>query len=268
VAAVAALMGFLFTTDGRSGVLPERPPAGLSQLVSDINLAQQIVDDRSSSDEQLASAGEFEQLATFELSHRPAAVQRATLARLDRQAAAMMRSNLEAAASLSQLVEPRTALPPWKIISPPPASTLLGYFRTAQARFGVPWRYLAAIELIETKFGRVAGPSTAGAQGPMQFMPATWAAYGTGDIHSPEDAILAAARYLAANGAPSEMADALYHYNPSASYVRAVEAYAQRMHADGRAYLGYYYWRVIYAYRRGDVILPVGYPKARPIPVP
>ena len=65
---------------------------------------------------------------------------------------------------------------------------------------GVGWNYLAAINLIETRLGSVVGPSTAGAQGPMQFLPSTFAAYGDGgDIHSPRDSIIAAGRYLAAN---------------------------------------------------------------------
>jgi membrane-bound lytic murein transglycosylase B len=142
---------------------------------------------------------------------------------------------------------------------------LLSYFRAAQRRFGVPWQYLAAIEFIETKFGRVHGLSSAGAQGPMQFLPSTWALYGTGNIDNPRDAILSAARYLVANGAPADMANALYHYNNSFDYVHAVQDYAARMTADARAYYGYYYWQVLYSRAGGTVILPVGYPRVRPV---
>ena len=61
----------------------------------------------------------------------------------------------------------------------------------------------------------------------MQFLPATWKRYGGGgDIHATSDAILAAARLLRANGAPADMAGALYAYNPSRRYVRTVSAYA------------------------------------------
>jgi hypothetical protein len=67
----------------------------------------------------------------------------------------------------------------------------------------VRWFYLAAINFVETDFGRVAGPSSAGAQGPMQFLPATWAIYGHGDIHRASDAIVAAARFLAAITLPT-----------------------------------------------------------------
>jgi hypothetical protein len=55
------------------------------------------------------------------------------------------------------------------------------------------------------------------------------------------------------------MAAALYAYNPSRRYVRAVRAYASQLRANRRAYLGYYHWQVFY----GDTLLPEGYP-ARP----
>jgi hypothetical protein len=178
-----------------------------------------------------------------------------------------MRANLLAAGTLARLVVPQVSLPHWRIVSPPSPRTLLGYFRAAQSRFGVGWEYLAAIEFVETKFGRVHGLSPAGAQGPMQFMSATWKLYGHGDVHNPRDAIFGAARYLVASGARSDISGALYHYNPSADYVIAVESYARRMRADPRAYDGYYYWQVIYARRTGSLILPVGYPKVRPVPL-
>jgi hypothetical protein len=178
-----------------------------------------------------------------------------------------MRTNLDAASALAGLVVPHKRLPHWTIVLPPPPSTLLGYFRTAQSRFGVRWEYLAAIELIETRFGRIQGVSSAGARGPMQFLPDTWARYGSGNIDNAHDAILGAARYLVANGAPGDMADALYHYNNSRDYVRAVQDYASRMRADPLAYDGYYYWQVFYAHAGGTVFLPVGYPKVRPVPV-
>ena len=119
----------------------------------------------------------------------------------------------------------------------------------------MPWEYLAAIHLVETRMGRIKGDSIAGAQGPMQFIPTTWAIYGRGgDITSNRDAIHAAARYLRATGAPADMARALRAYNNSARYVRAVTAYAQQIQADERAYLGYHAWQVYY----GDRLLPPG----------
>jgi hypothetical protein len=235
--------------------------------VADLDRAQAIIDDSTSPPAAIQSAGEFEQLATVELAGRPVRAQKATLALLGPSARAAMAANLSAAHALAGLEAPPRPLPPWRIIQPPAPRTLLAYFHLAQRRFGVRWQYLAAIELVETKFGRVRGPSSAGAQGPMQFLPSTWATYGRGNIDNPHDAILAAARYLVASGAPADMTAALYHYNPSLNYVRAVQDYAARMRADPRAYYGYYYWQVIFRRLGGKVILPVGYPKARPVPI-
>ena len=93
-----------------------------------------------------------------------------------------------------------------KVGAPPPLSDLVSFYREAQARYGVGWNYLAAIHLVETKFGRVKSNSVAGAQGPMQFIPSTWQIYGNGgDIQDPHDAILAAANLLHNNGAPPQI---------------------------------------------------------------
>jgi hypothetical protein len=178
-----------------------------------------------------------------------------------------MRTDLAAGAALARITVPRKQFPPWRIAQPPGPGTLLGDFREAQSHFRIGWEYLAAIEFIETRFGRVHGPSSAGAQGPMQFLPATWARYGRGNIGNQRDAIFAAARYLSANGGPGDTATALYDYNQSPDYVAAVEDYADRMRADPRAYDGYYNWQVLYARVGGLFILPVGYPRVRPTPV-
>jgi len=248
-------------------VLPDESPSDRSQLAADIDRAQEIIEDPSSTSRELASAGLFEQLATGALGRQTPPARRTTLAMLGRQAAASMRTNLEAAAALSGLLAPHKRLPDWKIVQPPAPNTLLGYLTAAQSRFGVRWEYLAAIEFIETRFGRVQGPSSAGAQGPMQFLPATWARYGSGNIDSERDAIVSAARDLVAHGAPHDMADALYHYNNSRDYVNAVQDYASRMRTDPRAYDGYYYWQVLYTRVGGSVILPVGYPRVGPVPL-
>ena len=86
-----------------------------------------------------------------------------------------------------------------------PVGQLLGYYRASGAHYGIDWTFLASINFIESDFGRVNGPSSAGAMGPMQFMPGTWASYGVGDIMSPRDSIDAAARYLKAMGGPGNM---------------------------------------------------------------
>jgi len=254
-------------TAAPTSVVPPLPPVDPRALAVDLDRAHAIIDDAGSSTVELERAGRFEQPATSALARAPRAAQRALLAHLARATATTMRANLFAARALARLAVPRVSLPHWRIVPPPPLATLLRYFRAAQSRLGVGWEYLAAIEFIETKFGRVQGLSTAGAEGPMQFMPATWKRYGYGDVHNPRDAIFGAARYLVASGAPAHIAGALYYYNPSADYVAAVEDYARRMRADPRAYYGYYYWQVIYAKRGGAVILPVGYPKLRPAPL-
>jgi len=144
-----------------------------------------------------------------------------------------------------------TPLPKWRIVTPDPPEQLLPLYKAAgEAAGGVGWQYLAAIHLVETRMGRIKGDSSAGAQGPMQFIPTTWDIYGRGgDITSNRDAIYAAARLLRATGAPSDMARALRAYNNSARYVRAVTAYARQIEADERAYLGYHAWQVYYGAR-------------------
>jgi len=79
----------------------------------------------------------------------------------------------------------------------------------------------------------------------MQFIPSTWQAYGMGgDVNDPRDAIMGAANYLRASGAPGDVPAALYAYNPSSLYVRAVLAYSGRIRRDRRAFLSYYAWQV------------------------
>jgi membrane-bound lytic murein transglycosylase B len=101
--------------------------------------------------------------------------------------------------------------------------------------------FLAAVNYVESAFGKLRNASPAGAQGPMQFLPATWRAYGLGgDVHDPRDAILGAANYLHANGAPRDERRALFRYNPSPLYVDAVLRRARLIEADPRAFLVYY----------------------------
>jgi hypothetical protein len=89
-----------------------------------------------------------------------------------------------------------------------------------------------------------------------------------GDIESTHDAILGAANYLRANGgAAGRMHDALFHYNPTERYVRAVTIYAERMKADPQAYRGYWGWQVYYWSTLGDVWLRPGWRLDTPRPV-
>jgi hypothetical protein len=170
-------------------------------------------------------------------------------------------ANVTAGAKLRSMIKsPKTELPAWRIVEPAPAAELLGYYKAAEADVGIPWYYLASIHLVETRMGRIRGDSEAGAQGPMQFMPATWRQYGNGgDINSNKDAIAAAARLLKRNGGPADMRNALFNYNHDNRYVDAVLAYGDRMAADERAYYGYHGWQVYYVTTNGDVWLAVGY---------
>jgi membrane-bound lytic murein transglycosylase B len=125
----------------------------------------------------------------------------------------------------------------------PPLADLIGFYEEAERRFSIGANYLAAIHLVETKFGRVVNNSVAGAQGPMQFIPSTWAIYGHGgDIRDPHDAILAAGRLLRANGAPGRYGPALRAYNPSGLYVAAVTQYARLIGRDPYALYYLYTW--------------------------
>jgi membrane-bound lytic murein transglycosylase B len=125
----------------------------------------------------------------------------------------------------------------------PPLADLVAFYDEAERRFTIGANYLAAIHLVETKFGRVVNNSVAGAQGPMQFIPSTWRIYGHGgDIRDPHDATLAAARLLRANGAPRRYGPALRAYNPSGLYVSAVTQYARLIDRDPYALYYLYTW--------------------------
>ncbi len=111
---------------------------------------------------------------------------------------------------------------------------LLPIYQAAGVQYGVQWEVLAAINEIETDYGRNLNVSSAGAVGWMQFMPSTWEAYGVDasgdgvkDPFNPVDAIFAAARYLQASGAEDDIRRALFAYNHADWYVDSVLLRAQ-----------------------------------------
>lgn len=164
--------------------------------------------------------------------------------------------NFEAGRALSANLVPVEPPVKLKTHEPAPPDQLLGFYEKAERRFGVGWEVLASVNFVETRFGRVLGPSTAGALGPMQFLPSTWEAYGGGgDIFDPHDAILGAARYLRASGAPGDIRGALFNYNRSDAYVDAVMAYADQMRRRPRAFYEYYFWQVFVRTTEGDMQL-------------
>jgi hypothetical protein len=176
--------------------------------------------------------------------------------------------NLDARRQLASMTPAKSTVPPWRINPPAPADALLGYYHEAEAASGVGWNYLAAINLIESHFGSIDGDSTAGAQGPMQFLPTTFAAYSEGgDIHSPHDSIMAAGRYLAADGFASDRDQAIRRYNHADAYVQAVDDYASVLATDPASFAGYYRWDVYYSTTSGDVLLPNGYSEPAPVAV-
>lgn len=261
-----------------SAVAPPPPPEPVdlplasepARIADDLAADERTLRDPASSETALGAAARRQQLAYRVLGRHPEwdAITRPRIPPALLQAFDL---NLDARRHLTALGEgaglPDT-VPAWRIVAPTPAADLLRDYREAEAAFGVGWAYLAAINLIETGFGRITGTSTAGAQGPMQFMPSTFAAYGNGgDINSPRDAIMAAGRYLSANRFADDRDNALYRYNNSDHYVRAVSDYAAVMEADPAAFAGYHRWEIYYRTTAGDIHLPLGYLQTTRIPV-
>ncbi len=138
---------------------------------------------------------------------------------------------------------PATSASPFSFAFPAPASTipdffvssfqtppfLLPIYQAAGIEYDVPWPVLAAINEVETDYGRNLSISSAGAVGWMQFLPTTWEHYGVdatnsgyADPYNPVDAIFAAARYLHAAGASTSLESAVYAYNHAWWYVQSV----------------------------------------------
>ncbi|MBX5469577.1 MAG: lytic murein transglycosylase [Thermoleophilaceae bacterium] len=106
---------------------------------------------------------------------------------------------------------------------------LLPIYQAAGIEYGIRWEVLAAINEIETDYGRNLNVSTAGAVGWMQFLPSTWKVYGVDanhdgrrDPYNPVDAIFSAARYLAAAGGDKDLRQAIFAYNHADWYVDSV----------------------------------------------
>jgi hypothetical protein len=122
---------------------------------------------------------------------------------------------------------------------------LLPIFQAAGAAYGIPWQVLAAINEVETDYGRDLSVSSAGAEGWMQFLPSSWETYGVDangdgykDPYNPADAIFAAARYLRAAGGGSNIRGAIFAYNHSQAYVSSVMLRAELLGGTPSELLG------------------------------
>jgi membrane-bound lytic murein transglycosylase B len=233
-----------------------REPASLARALqaTTIDLKAAVgawSDKRSAAPNDVTLLGLYQQ-RIYRLLVRDDRLARATLVRLPPDLRRVSRDLLAAQRELYRLTPPigvRTI----RVGRPRPAGVLLGYYREAERRFQVQWSVLAAVNFVESKFGRPRSASAAGARGPMQFMPATWRAYGLGgNVHDAHDAILGAANYLHSAGAPRDLRRALHAYNPSHAYVDAVLRYARRLRADRTMFYALYSWQVFVKTPCGD----------------
>jgi membrane-bound lytic murein transglycosylase B len=191
-----------------------------------------------------------QQRIVLRLSDRPALARR-VIRLLPSKLARDVTDDVLAHRELARLT-PARPLSAFRVGPAAAAAKLRAYYAEAERRSGVAWQVLAAVNYVESDFGRVRQSSVAGAQGPMQFMPSSWRAYGHGNVHDPHQAILAAARFLHAAGGTADERAALHRYNPAWAYVDAIERYASRIRRDPQVFLVYYARRLI-------VRTPTGY---------
>jgi hypothetical protein len=260
------------TADATTTTSPTPALDDVPSLAAELSAVEAGIRDTTATAEQLDALGRRQQLA-YRVVNANVEWWPALLDAVDPVARGPLQFHMEARQAQIEHAagkppgDPVTMLPAWTIVDPLPADELLTDYRDAEAATGVPWQYLAAINFQETRMGRIVGVSSAGAVGPMQFLPSTWAECCTGDPTVPRDAIFGAATYLVAHGAPGDMQAALNAYNPNSAYVASVTAWAQNMQADERAFYGYHGWQVFVGTSEGTVRLPTGYSATAPIDV-
>jgi hypothetical protein len=180
---------------------------------------------------------------------------RSVISKMPRWLGRKLDAHVEAGAGLRALASPIEPPVRMRVTPVDDHEILTSAYKKAGRRFDIPTEILASLNFVESKFGRFMGPSSAGAKGPMQFIPSTWDIYGEGNIWNPRDAITAAARYLSASGAPRDMNGALFAYNHSDAYVKAIRTYAREIGLRPHSFYSYYFWQVFVRTTEGDVQL-------------
>jgi membrane-bound lytic murein transglycosylase B len=262
-AAASALLALALTPLARADPpapderLPTKPADVARALTTTSSSLRSALDSwrdsrRSAAPSEVTLYALFDQRLLRSLS-RNISLARATVRRLPPTLAAHARDVITAHRELVRITPPLRT-PKIRVGPAAPAANLLRWYREGERRFRVPWRVLAAVNFVESAFGKLRSASAAGAQGPMQFMPSSWRKYGLGgNVHDPHDAIIGAANYLRASGAARSMRRALYAYNPSALYVDAVLRYARRIRVDLHAFYEFYCWQVYVRTPSGSV---------------
>lgn len=247
-------------------LVPTTAPA-IARLLSEVETALRAAE---TPEHQLPQLGHQQQVIYRRLSRQPTLARQVRASLPDPWRRVLDRHLAARRAFLAMhRGRPTSQVPAWRIITPEPAEVLLRHYRKAAAATGIPWEVLAAVNLVETGMGRIDGVSVANAQGPMQFLPTTWAepGIGQGNIRDPHDAIAAAARYLVRRGGLRDIRRGLWGYNNSWHYGEGVLQYAQLLKDDPRAYRGLYHWEIHISTSAGDLWLPAGYHQTRPLAV-
>jgi hypothetical protein len=254
----------LYLSGGQAGLLSSVLESGdVSELSARVEAVHQVLASaRATADDAAARAQEASDVATRsqhatdaavvtaaqvaqQVDHAQALVEAAQATLDGLSARARTLSEAEAAARALAEARARMAAAQAAAIGQvraqvPPAAYFTLYHAAAQTCRGMDWTLLAAVGQVESGHGRNAAVSTAGAVGPMQFMPATFAAYAVDGDHdghldpwAPADAVFTAARYLCSGGAgsPSGVQAALLRYNHAQWYVDLVLAVQAQLRA-------------------------------------
>ncbi len=259
-----------FPAPVRFEVLLQDPSTPAELAAAIVDAEEDVRDPTLSADARLVAAHRAQR--AYRQLGRERAWQDEVLAALPGPYDRIARGNSEARDALDRLRgsgEAPTALPAWEVVAPEPADALLSSYREAEATYGVDWEVLAAINLVETRMGRIVGFSTAQARGPMQFIPESWEIFGEGgDIDDARDSIMAAARHLTQRpGDPPSERNALLRYNRSSDYGDAVIAIADVLREHPDEYATYHGWQVYFSTEEDEFLLPVGYREEQPVPV-